>query len=307
MAFRCGLGLVVAAFLLCCSPVPETPDANSGVVALLPAPASLEGWTVVEGPVSYSAEGLFEYLNGGAPLYLKYGFEELVHVRYQLGEDQYANVTIDVFRMDSDLGAFGLYSSIRPPALSPRQWGAEGYRSGSVAAAWRGSVFVHAEADDERPELIDMLERSVAAICQAAGGGLERPAILGSLPGRGLVAGSEQYIAEDLLGHAFLPGGVVARYEFDGRTAVLFFSDLGLPHRADGALSLLHGHEFEWGEVVEEISAPGNGRLRFNDPGLGPGVAIVVGRHVAGVYGDLPREQQERLLAELAENLHPSS
>lgn len=303
MLMRFGPGLVVVAVLLSCSPASPPPETDSPAVMLLAPTAGLEGWTVAEGPVSYSSDGLFEYLNGGAPLYLKYGFEELAHVRYQNGEDEYASVTIDVFLMSSDLGAFGLFSSVRPPAAEPRPWGTDGYRSGVVGAAWQGPVFVHAEADDERPELISMLERSVAAVCDAAGGEGERPAILAALPGGGLVAGSEQYIAEDLLGHAFLPGGVLARYEIDGKTAVLFFSDIRLPQKADEALSSLVMHETQWGEVLEEISAPGKGRLRFNDPGLGQGVAIVVGRYVAGIYGDLGPDEQESLLAELAQNL----
>lgn len=301
MRVRLQLALVLIAVLVGCSP-PASDDPSIGV-GLLPTEASLDGWAIVDGPTVYSADGLFEYLNGGAPLYLKYGFEELAHARYQLGADELASVTIDVFRMSSELGAFGLYSSIRPPAVSPREWGAEGYRSGSVAAAWRGSVYVHGEADDERPELIDALDRMVESVCRSAGGTTSRPSILEPLPGRGLVAGSEQYIADDLLGHAFLPGGVVAHYELDGKTAVLFFSDIGLPHRADEALGHLRMHELQWGEVVEEISTPGKGRLRFIDSGLGPGIAIVVGPHVAGVCGDLDSEEQERLLAELARNL----
>ncbi len=303
MAMLRGLCLVVLAFLVSCSPAPAPPETGSDAIALLPQPATLDGWAVAEGPVSYDSDGLFEYLNGGAPLYLKYGFEELAHARYQQGEDEFASVTIDVFQMSSELGAFGLYSSVRPPAAVPREWGAEGYRSGSVAAAWRGSVYVHAEADEDRPELIDALERMVESICQTAGGTTSSPSILEPLPDRGLVKGSEQYIAEDLLGHAFLPGGVLARYEIDGKTAALFFSDIGLPHKADQALGSLRMHEEQWGEVVEEISTPGRGRLLFVDPGLGPGTAIVVGRHVAGVYGDLGPEERENLLAELAQNL----
>ena len=70
---------------------------------------------MAEGPRIYDSETLFEYLNGGAPLYLDFGFQSMVHARYQLGDDSLSSVTIDVYDMGSDLGAFGLYRSARPP------------------------------------------------------------------------------------------------------------------------------------------------------------------------------------------------
>lgn len=303
MALRSAFVLAIFSVLVGCAPPSPTSIEVSETLGLLPVPGADESWTTVDGPTAYSEDGLFEYLNGGAPLYLKYGFEELAHVRYQLGEDEFACITIDVFRMDSDLGAFGLYSSIRPPAVSPRQWGSEGYRSGPVAAAWRGPVFVHGEADDERQELIDGLERTVAAIVDSLSDEIKRPAILEPLPAFGLVPYSERYVAEDFLGHAFLPGGVVASYEVDGQTAELFFSDLGAAEMADEALASLRAHVVQWGEVVSEVSGPGSGGFRFIDPGLGSGISVAVGQNLTGIYGDLSVEQQERLLNSLAENL----
>ena len=46
---------------------------------------SLGEWVVAEGPLLFSPDNLWEYLNGGAPRYEAYGFKRLVHVRYQLG------------------------------------------------------------------------------------------------------------------------------------------------------------------------------------------------------------------------------
>ena len=99
-----------------------------------------------------------------------------------------------------------------------RDWGAEGYRSGTVAAAWKGSVSIHAEADEDQPELIEAMESLVAQVAKSvvpAAPRSRRSSIL--LPREGLVPLSERIVAKDLMSHAFLPGGVLATYRGGGR------------------------------------------------------------------------------------------
>ena len=296
-------GLVILACLVSCSPAPALPESASGAAELLPTIASVEGWIVAEGPVTYSADGLFEYLNGGAPLYLEYGFEELAHVRYQRRKDEFASVTIDVFQMGSELGAFGLFSSGRPRGATPRQWAAEGYRSGTVTAAWQGNVYVHGEAGGDSPELIKMMERLMAETSARLTGDASRPAILAALPTDGLVQRSERFVAADLLGHAFLPGGILATYEIEGHEARLFFSDLGSEAAAGRALADLRAHEVLRGEISGGAPAFGVAGFRFSDPGLGTGAVVAAGGFVAGVHGDSQLHSQERLLERLVAGL----
>jgi hypothetical protein len=300
-------GLLILACLVSCSPAPAPPESGSGAAELLPAIASVEGWIVAEGPVTYSADGLFEYLNGGAPLYLEYGFEELTHVRYQSREDEFASVTIDVYQMGAELGAFGLFSSGRPRGATPRQWAAEGYRSGTVTAAWRGNMYVHGEAGDDSPELIEMMEQLMAETSARLTGDASRPAILAALPIDGLVQRSERFVAADLLGHAFLPGGILATYEIEGREVHLFFSDLGSEAAAARALADLRAHEARRGEIAGGVPTFGAAGFRFSDPGMGSGTAVAAGWFVTGVYGDLPHDSQEDLLERLVTRLVPSA
>jgi hypothetical protein len=262
-----------------------------------------DGWSAAGAPVEYDAETLYEYLNGGAPLYLDYGFVSLVQTRYQLGANSLAGLTIDIFDMGSTLGAFGLYSSIRPPDATYTGWGAEGYRSGAVAAAWRGTVYVHGEADEDRAELTAMLEQMLAEIMAGITGDTKTPAILGSLPADGLVAHSERFVASDLLGHAILPGGVIASYTVDGQEGKLFFSDLENAAAAAEALVLLRVHQERWGEIVDDVPPIGAAGFRFSGAGLGSGTVVSAGPFVAGVHGDLSPGVQDRLLEQLVSRL----
>jgi len=266
---------------------------------LLPAPASLGEWRWVEGPVEYFPGTLWEYLDGGAERYVSYGFRSLTHVRYQLGDDPTACVTVDVFDMGGILGAFGIYRSGLTPEVERRDWGAEGHRSGNVAAAWKGKVYVHAEADDERPDLIHMLERSIAHVCEAAPGDKSLPAVLVDWPPEGLVPQSERYVATDLLGHAFLRGGVLATYDIEGREVQVFESDpLGEAHEA---LEKLRDHYVLSGAVVAEVPSIGSDGFRFSDRTLGSGIIVRLGCFVVGVFGEAPYADQAKLLSSLAD------
>ena len=290
--------------VLACRPAVREPGAAPvDLAALLPADASEAGWIAAEGPVEYDRTTLYEILDGGAERYLSHGCRRLLRVRYELAGKTAASVTLDLFDMGGELGAFGIYSNLRPAGVEPRPWGAEGYRSGSVAAAWKGSLFVHGEADDERPASLAVLDRLVEGSCARAPGGTAPPRILAALPAEGLVPRSERVVAADLLGLDFLPGGVLATYRIEGREARLFFSDLGSEAAAVEGLGSLRAHQAERGPITREVKEVGAGGFGFADPVLGTGVAVRAGRFVAGAHGDLPPDVQARLLCRLADGL----
>lgn len=253
---------------------------------------------MVEGPIEYSPASLWEYLDGGAPRYEAYGFERLIHIRYQLGGDPLSSVTVDLYDMGSELGAFGIFRSIRSTDADVRAWGTEGHLTGTVAAAWRGDYFVHAAADDERPELIDAMEELLLRISGELPGETLLPPILEALPVEHRIPYSERYVASDLYGHAMFSGGLLASYELAGHRGELFFSKLENEAIALEALQAYCAEKARWAEIVE---APGG--FRFQDPGSGSGTVLTSGRYVVGVQGDLPFESQDELLGRLIDRL----
>ena len=303
MTVRLQCVVVVVALASGCGSGEEPAAGGAGLAELLPAASSMNGWQIADGPTDYDSETLYEYLNGGAPLYLKFGFQGMAHVRCQLGEDTLSSVTLDVYDMGSDLGAFGLYRSGRPSDAEVRDWGAEGYRSGTVAAAWKGSVSIHAEADEDQPELTEAMERMVAQVAKSIVGGTSLPQIIDPLPIGGLVPFSERIVAEDMMSHAFLPGGALATYRVADDEGSLFFSELSGEPAVTEAMAGLRAHHEQWGEISEDIESIGDGGFRFSDPGLGSGAVVSTGSYVVGVHGDLTTDVQMDLLGRLVDNL----
>lgn len=281
--------------ILACGQAPAPADLG----AVLAEAQSTPGWRIVEGPLELDPDTLYEYIDGGASLYFDHGFRHLLHLRYQYGDEFLAAVTLDVYDMGSELGAFGIYSNGRSPESFSTGWGAEGYRLGTIAAAWKGRYYIHGEADDERTELMGMLDRLMDLVSSAVEGGSSLPKALDPLPDDHRVPRSETWVAKDLLGHDFLPGGAMATYEIEGRRAQLFFSNVGNASSAEEAFSKLRAHQARWGEIDGEIASIGDSGFRYSEPALGAGTVILAGQYVAGAHGDLDRASQERLLNEL--------
>lgn len=292
--------LVAAGLVLGCSS-PQGVDLE----ALLPEESVLDGRTIAEGPIEYGPEDLYDYLNGAAERYLSYGFVQALHVRYEIEGDDRSGITLDLYDMGSDQGAFGIFSMGRRRDSPAFDWGAEGSAAGNAAQAWQGRIFVHGVADYEEPSAISALHGMIRDVTGEIPGEGSRPVVLDPLPDHGLVPRTERYVAADLLGHSFLPGGVLATYRIDGHEARLFFSDLGSAARAGEAVALLEDRRATRIDV-HSTPSPGAGGFSYSDPDAGSGTVIAAGRCVAGIHSDtpdLPIESQHRLLGDLARRL----
>lgn len=91
----------LSAFVLSCSALSQIPDdfphINKDNIT--------EG--VIESGNTYTKESLFGYMNGGAELYLEYGFDRLAVTQIEIGDTGYK---LEVYRMDDRAAAFGIYS-----------------------------------------------------------------------------------------------------------------------------------------------------------------------------------------------------
>jgi hypothetical protein len=292
--------LFTVGHLLGCSP-----QQGVDLGALLPEEPALAGWTIAEGPVEFGPEDLFDYLNGAAERYLSYGFVQALHVRYEIEGDDRSGITLDLYNMGSDQGAFGIYSMGRRRDSPAFDWGTEGSVAANAAQAFQGRIFVHGVADYDEESAVSTMHGMIRAVTGKIPGEGSWPAVLDPLPDHGLVARSEKYVATDLLGHSFLPGGVLATYRIGGHDARLFFSDLGSAARAGEAVALLEDRRAARIDV-HSAPSPGAGGFSYSDPEAGSGTVISAGRFVAGIHSDtpgLPVQSQNRLLGDLVRRL----
>src|SRR5512141_1189010 len=68
-------------------------------------PAQVGAWKKPPKPVVYDRDNLFDYIDGGAELYLAFGFHRATTFEYTAGKDD--DIKVDIFDMGSPRGAFG--------------------------------------------------------------------------------------------------------------------------------------------------------------------------------------------------------
>jgi len=72
----------------------------------LPEDGFVEGWTKGEKTRRFVRTNLYDYIDGGAELFLEFGFEDLTIQRYRRGNQE---ISLEVYRMESSEAALGIY------------------------------------------------------------------------------------------------------------------------------------------------------------------------------------------------------
>ncbi len=76
-------------------------------------PAGIDGWVKSGEPETYDRSNLFDYMNGGAELYLAYDFQKLAVQRYSSPSEDPArknSITVEMYQMETSSDAYGLFS-----------------------------------------------------------------------------------------------------------------------------------------------------------------------------------------------------
>jgi len=121
---RCMWALLAGGSLLL--PPSAAPGAEPLPAARL-IPASSDSVQHAGDPALYRGDELYNYIDGGAPQYIEYGFAEVASQEILFRERTYI---FDVYRMADDLAAFGIYSVRKPRQSVPLP----GFPYGSVTA-----------------------------------------------------------------------------------------------------------------------------------------------------------------------------
>jgi hypothetical protein len=183
------LAALAAAFAALASCGRGRPDA----AALMRGPDGIPGWTRTDPAETFNREGLYGYIDGGAEIVLPYGFLELSVSRYRPANGGEKEITLEIYRMATGEGAFGLYST--------KLEGGETPAPGVLSDSW---IVPGQAALVKGPFTVDVLgpdcgEDEIAAFAAAVerlvpGAGTVRPAGLGRLPRDGMVPSSARFV-----------------------------------------------------------------------------------------------------------------
>jgi hypothetical protein len=204
-------------------------------------------WKAETAPLTFSGMELYTFMNGGAELYLEYGFERLESQRYARGTDE---IGVDLYRMQD--GAYGLFTFLRPATAEPVDLGDAAFLAGYYLLFVKGPFLCAVTAQSAFRGSREALLELAASIDSRLDGGARPPEILSLLPRRGRVGSTEKQLrgpiglrslspkAADLF--AGFGDGALAAYESNGLGGVLRWNDPATAERVwNRALDLSAG------------------------------------------------------------------
>jgi hypothetical protein len=152
----------------------------------LPPDGFAPGWTKAGPPESFAGAGLFNYIDGGAELFIEFGFDRLTIQDY---DNQFLELTLEVYRMDSPEAALGVYL-LKIGREAPVK-GVPGRNTGDrfQITALRDVWFVHVNNADGLPDAVPAMADLARKLLSALPEG-PRVTLLDQLPQKNIVSDS---------------------------------------------------------------------------------------------------------------------
>jgi hypothetical protein len=178
--------LLVTAMILAVG-VTSMSSPSTDLTSLLPD--DIGGWRTAGDDQAFTPENLFDYINGGAELYLSYGFNQVLSRTYS--NPDRPDIIADIFDMGSSQNAFGVFSHSREIVDDAIGQGSQ-YTSG-LMLFWKDRYYVSILASPETAETKEAVFELARHIDNAIPGEGPLPGILDLLPQDSLDNASVRY------------------------------------------------------------------------------------------------------------------
>ena len=193
-------------------------------------PDTVEGWRIGRDDQVFNRENLYNYINGGAEIYLSYGFIEMINRTYVLPDQP--DVIADILDMGTSPNAFGVFAHSRESIASDFGQGSE-YHQGYLHF-WKDRYVISIMSNPETAESKQTIFTLAKEIEMAIGVDGPLPDILKLLPEQNLVEESIRYFRnhfwmnshffiaeENILSLNDQTDAVLARYGALGQRSIL--------------------------------------------------------------------------------------
>ncbi len=253
------------------------------------------GWKR-EGKIQvFSPQTLYNYIDGGADLYLKYDFQELQVSAYRDAGN--GSVNIEIYRHRTPNQAFGVYSQERLPNARYLDIGAQGYIEESFLNFINGPYYVKMAAENTGAQTGAVLLQFARKILERLKAEGTLPAVLSAFPSEGKKSNTEKFIAKDFLGYSFFHSGFTANYEAEGKKFQLFIIE---GRDARDAAAMIKRYFQEAGRPPENVLP---GVYQISDRYHGPIEMGWKGKYIWGVINLDNPELRSKYAASLAEKV----
>lgn len=160
-------------------------------------PVYIKQWKREENPKMYAGKDkLFEYINGGAEVYLSYSFVQVSTVKY-IKQDSGDSVKVDVWEFDNSDDAYGIF--LKDRSGQELSVGHEASLFENYLWIWKDKYFVIIEPFEGNISSGDVIFIGTSIVENIVSGGVRLPEILGYLPDEGYFQRNSWYFHEKII------------------------------------------------------------------------------------------------------------
>ncbi|MFH2055118.1 MAG: DUF6599 family protein [bacterium] len=281
------MGLIIAA----CGGEPAEQE-TSPVAGFFPAKLAAVDLERNSSIDTHIGDSLYSYIDGGAELYHEYGFELVSTASYALAE---TDIILDVYQFADAVGAYGLYSRLRPDWPESANLGIESFASPTSIDFVKGKYLVRLTTFEASEALAVAMQKLGQSVEQGLQGTVELPPLFSRFPDRVVIPSSRQYYAIDYLGHDFLDEVYACAYSWGEKEFTLFLTEDANGQKL-AKFGVLPGIE-----KTDASPFPGGESLVLNDDYYGQIIAARVGDYLVGIINF--STGLEQLIAEWGDSL----
>ena len=277
-------------------------SASDHLPVMLPAANEVQGWTQSGAPRSYTADNLWEAIDGAADGFVAYGVQEVVSAQYkQAGTGNEA--AVEIYQMKDPLNAYGKYSEERHPDYRFIDVGNEGYSGATTVNFWKGAYYVKItsfQRNDAVEQEMVKLGRSVAAKVSIAG---TEPPELSYFPKQNQIPHTARFLPKDVLGQSYFTNGFEARYKAGTAESRVVLVVLDTPASAQDAMARYRQSVSKDGKNTRDLTALGEGGFAGKDRFYGNLAAARQGKYIVVALGTADDAVARKQLAEVVANI----
>lgn len=152
-------------------------------------PLSVTGWERTDDDRYYDEETLFNYINGGAELYISYGFNNVISRRYNHNDN--SQIAVEIFDMENSRNAYGVFTHVREEMDESYGQGSQLYEDAILF--WKYRYYVSVVSLDGSEEAQLAIQEIAEYINNSISETGELPGVLKIIPEKGLVFESVLY------------------------------------------------------------------------------------------------------------------
>ncbi|MGF1584478.1 MAG: DUF6599 family protein [Bacteroidales bacterium] len=166
-------------------------DIGGKASLILPADADLKGWYLADNVQHIPFDSACFYAPCMHKAFAEYGLKELILAVYTDASEHLLNV--EIYHMEDDGGAYGLFSVNRGNTGVSVQYGDESFKTEREIHYWKGDYYVRIWSESETKEVMDGICEIAAAFDNKDIAKGFRPELTNVLPEEGFVTESTRY------------------------------------------------------------------------------------------------------------------